>query len=108
MTKIQFSTRNDRAHEAIDAIIRKTIKAPAPVRWSVAAVDNHSGEPSLYVYVEMPNERDIPGLAERNRLVTALLGALERIDDERFPYLSFGPREGDEGGDDSALENDDD
>jgi hypothetical protein len=95
MTRVQTHTRNDQAIDTIDEVIRGALKAPAPVRWSVAAVDNHSGEPSFYVYVEMPSENDIPDIGAQNRLVVMLLAALEEIDDHRFPYVSYGPREGD-------------
>ena len=59
----------------------------------MAARDNHTGEPALYVFVTMPAERDIPDVSAQRRLTAAMVAALEKIDDRRFPYLYFGPRE---------------
>ena len=76
--------------------------SPKPLRWSVSARDDHSGEPALYVLVEMPAEGDIPNIAKQNRLVADMMTALERIEEERVPHLYFGPRS-----DDTNIESDD-
>ena len=92
MTTHVTSTRDERAQATVDAVIRDALQSPAPKEITISARDNHSGEPSLYVYVVMPEERFIPDVATQNRLSSQLMTALQRLDDNRFPYLFYGPR----------------
>ncbi len=92
MTRLQALDRNQIARDAINSVLRDGLRSPPPSSWSVSARDNHSGEPALYVSVEMPAETDIPKVSDRNRLIAGMMSALERIGDDRFPYLYFGPR----------------
>jgi len=93
MTTQALSTRDERAETAIETSIRDRLFSPAPKEITVSAQDNYSGEPALYVYVEMPSSQDIPDEALQNILVVRMLAALEEIGDARFPYLFFGPRD---------------
>ena len=110
MTTQVLTTRDERARGVLESALLAALRSPAPLHISVAARDNHSGEPAFYVYVEMPAEQDFPDVGAQNRLIVDMLSALERIDDNRFPYLHFGPRE-DEAGDndgEDAYEPDED
>ena len=97
-------TSNQAAEAALEAAVRSTVGIPKPLRIHVKARDNHSGEPSFYVLVEMPKESDIPSLPVEQSVTRAMLAALDRLDDERFPYLSFSagdmPRVGGPAGED--------
>ena len=84
--------RNQIAHEAIEGVLKRDINTPPPLRWTITPRQDHSGEPSLYVYVEMPTEADIPQNSKQNQLVAAMLTELESLGDERLPHLHFGPR----------------
>ena len=84
-------TRDQRATALIEDIVRRTLRSPAPTKVAVSARDNHSGEPSLYVNVTMTGEEHIPDIAMQNRLSGELLSALQANDDDRFPYVYFGP-----------------
>ena len=95
MTRLQTYSRNEQAREVIRSVLLQELTSPPPVVAEVTATDNHAGEPSLYVYVEMPRESDIPEIPTRNALVVKLMAKLAEVDDHRFPYLAFGPREGD-------------
>jgi hypothetical protein len=95
VTTETLTNRDQRARGALETTVRDLLTSPSPKKVSVTARDNHSGEPALYVFVTMPTEKDIPGVAAQNRLVGDMLAALEQIDDERFPYVHFGPRDGD-------------
>jgi len=93
MTTQLMSNRDQRARDVMEAVIRDALQSPAPESIYFSAHDNHSGEPSLYVYITMPEERFIPDIEARNRLSGALLTALQSLDDDRFPYVYYGPRE---------------
>jgi hypothetical protein len=108
MTTETLINRDQRARGALETVIRDILRSPSPRRISVTARDNHSGEPALYVFVTMPAEKDIPAVSARNRLVGNMLTALEQIDDERFPYVHFGPREGGMGDSDESSGRDED
>jgi hypothetical protein len=101
MTTETLTNRDQRARGVLETAVRDLLTSPSPKKVSMTARDNHSGEPALYVFVTMPAEKDIPGVAAQNRLVGDMLAALEQIDDERYPYVHFGPREGDARIDDS-------
>ena len=92
MTTQLIPTRNERAQAAVEAVIRSALPSPAPKDVRIAARDNHSGEPSLYIYVEMPDEPSIPDVGAQNHLSSQLMTALQALDDDRFPYVYFGPR----------------
>ncbi len=85
--------RNQIAYEAIEGVLRRDIITPPPVRWTITPQQDHSDEPSVYIYVEMPAEADIPKISAQNQLFVAVLTALEAIGDERLPHLHFGPRD---------------
>ncbi len=92
MTTQMLPTRDQRAHEVVETIIRRSLHSPAPKNILVSAHENHSGEPAIYIYVTMPEERNIPDVVTQNHLSSEIISALKQADDERFPYLSFGPR----------------
>ena len=94
MTTQLLPTRDQRARATVDAVIRRTLQSPAPNEIAVSARDNHSGEPALYVYITMPDEKHIPDIATQNRLSSELMTTLQDMDDDRFPYVSYGPRSG--------------
>jgi hypothetical protein len=102
-----LASRDIRAQTAVETAIRSELTAPAPKAISISVRENHSGEPSLYVYVVMPSIGDVPGEPEQNRLVVRMLAALEQIDDRRFPYLFFGPEESSEPGGARSPEDED-
>lgn len=93
MTTQLVSARDQRAWAAIEAVIRDALRSPPPENIYFSAHNNHSGEPSVYVYIMMPEERFIPDIASQNRLSGELLTALQSLDDDRFPYVHYGPRE---------------
>ena len=93
MTTQTLVTRDQRAQSALETVIRSELASPSPKAISVTAQENHSGEPSLYVYVVMPSAQDIPREPGQNRLVVRMIAALEQIEDLRFPYLYFGPQD---------------
>ncbi len=93
MTTQILPSRNQKAQAEIEGLVRNELTSPPPKMITVSAEDNHSGEPSLYVYVVMPSAQDIPAEPQQNRLVVRMIQALEKIDDPRFPYLNFGPQE---------------
>jgi hypothetical protein len=102
VTTRTFITRDERARAALEAAVLDFLRSPPPKRISVTARDNHTGDPAFYVFVEMPSEADIPDVPARRPLKAAMAAALEKIDDGRFPYLHFGPRE-ETGGDDEVV-----
>lgn len=95
MTTQTVTSRDQRARATVDAVIRRALQSPAPREIAVSAHDNHSGEPALYVSVTMPDERDIPDIPTQNRLSSELLSSLREMDDDRFPYVFYGPRSAD-------------
>jgi len=97
MTRVQSYTRTEQDLKTVRSVLDRALTNPRYKRAEVATrYENHSGEPALYIYVEMPSEKDIPELGAQNRLIMDLTAALKERGDERFPYLSFGPREGDD------------
>jgi hypothetical protein len=93
MTTQSLMTQDERARVALETAVGDVLQLPPPKDVSVAARDNHTGEPALYVFVTMPAEKDIPDVSAQRRLTIAMVAALEKIDERRFPYLYFGPRE---------------
>ena len=91
MTMEMTRPRDQRAKVALEATIRDALKSPPPVDIRVSAHDNHSFEPSFYVKVTMPSKADIPDTTTQNRVAGKMIEALEQIDEDRFPYLYFGP-----------------
>ena len=91
MTMEKTMTRDERAKLTLEATVREALQSPSPKEIRVSAHDNNSFEPSFYVHVTMPSEADIPDSKTENELVVKMMEALERIDEDRYPYLYFGP-----------------
>lgn len=108
MTTQSLTTQDERARAALEATVGDVLRFPPPKGVSVAARDNHTGEPALYVFVTMPAEKNIPDVSAQRRLTIAMVAALEKIDDRRFPYAYFGPREEGAGYDEDASGTDED
>lgn len=93
MTTELARPRDQRTKLALENAVREALISPAPTEVRVSARDNHSFEPSFYVSVTMPSQADIPDSTTQNQRVVKMMGALERIDEDRYPYLYFGPYE---------------
>ncbi len=93
MTAKLKTRRDERARDALEAVIREALRSRQVAGISVSAHDNHTGEPALYVYVTMGSEAEIPDILLQNKLMQKMISALEQVEDDRFPYLHFGPRE---------------
>ena len=91
MTTEKTRPRDQRAKLALEAAVREALQSPPPVDVRVSAHDNNSFEPSFYVKVTMPSQADIPDTTIQNRVAGKMIEALEQIDEDRFPYLYFGP-----------------
>jgi hypothetical protein len=55
----------------------------------VYSADDHTGEPALYVLIDLTHKDARPSGVESIGLVKAMRDALQDIDDDRFPYVSF-------------------
>ena len=95
MTAHVLQTRNELTEQLINETVRKALPAHGLRQISISARDSHSGEPALYVYVLMSDENQIPEIEAQNQLSADLLTALQHIGDDRFPYVSYGPRKAD-------------
>ena len=84
--------------KALRGVLDRNLSKPPYVTadFSTNRFENHSGEPALYIHVQMPSEKDIPDVAVQSRLTREMMAALEELGDERFPYFSFGPRKGED------------
>jgi len=80
----------DRAAErAIARTVEEWIGRSAIESVSVHAAVDHLGESALFVGVGLKSGKDRPPSSEAIDLQVALRDALEQIDDNRFPYVTF-------------------
>ena len=90
MTTRTLSRRDEEAKTVLKTVVDKELAGRPIERIIVTPRDNHSGEPAFYVTVVVASEKDVPPVSEQNRLVVRMIEELERIDEDRFPYLHFG------------------
>jgi hypothetical protein len=71
----------------LQEVVDETIGKTSVKNISVYEHDNHAGEPSIYVSVNMKSVKDIPDVSVQSNLSHRLVLAMESLDDDRFPYL---------------------
>jgi len=77
------------AEKAIKSAVGKFLGEANVRKIIVDAVDDYSGEPSLYVNIYMRNSDATPSIVQRSELRDALREALAELEDDRFTYITI-------------------
>lgn len=80
---------NADAERALKSVVARALKVAAVDNVQVMWAEDHMGEPALFVVIRLKAGHKRPSGAQSIDLVKAMQGALLKIGDERFPYLSF-------------------
>jgi len=81
--------RNRQTERAIKAAIDRFMEKSAVDTVSVHSAEDHTGEPALFVTVRLKAGHRRPSGAKSIDLLKALRDALQDVDDDRFPYVTF-------------------
>ena len=81
--------RDVTAEKAISSVVEKFL-GPGNVRKIVvSALDDYSGDPSLYVNIHLRSADFMPSVEQRLRLGDAVRQELAELEDSRFPYITI-------------------
>src|ERR1700740_832923 len=78
-----------KAERAVASVVHDFMDKSAIESVRVSAAEDHTGEQALYVFIRLKSGHGRPSGADSIRLMKAMRDALQDIDDDRFPYLSF-------------------
>jgi len=81
--------RDALAEKTITSVVNNFVGRDRIRKIYVNPVENSSGEPSLYINVHLKRGEYYLDLERRSELREAINRELERIDENRFPYLSI-------------------
>jgi hypothetical protein len=81
--------RDEEAERAITSAVLHLIEKSAVDEVRVSSAEDQEGEQALFVAVRLKSKQARPSGAVSIDLLKAMRDALQAIDDDRFPYLSF-------------------
>ena len=81
--------RDAHAEKVIASVVKKFLGRENIRKIVVNAIDDYSGEPSLYVNIHLKRADLLPSIEQRSELRDALRRELAGLEDSRFPYITM-------------------